>query len=228
MTRTIATSHAQNDAGVFELNFRDERYLPFEGAGAVNSKWSLDLPREFRMFDYGSLSDVIINLSYVARYDGVLGKDVENEDALISRFNATPKGLVRMVSLRHEFPDAFHQLLNPPAGHAPKTSFALQSKHFPFWLGDRALRIAGPLEVWLQAEKGQAVAADAAALKALGLKVTGDSGGQLILDQGGNGKSSAASQSPIRSWTIDADLNAFDNYKLKDLLLLVKYTIIHK
>src|SRR5205807_695366 len=29
MTRTIATSNAQNDAGVFELNFRDERYLPF-------------------------------------------------------------------------------------------------------------------------------------------------------------------------------------------------------
>ena len=29
----IATSNAQNDGGQFELNFRDERYLPFEGAG---------------------------------------------------------------------------------------------------------------------------------------------------------------------------------------------------
>ena len=67
MTRTIATSHAQNDSGVFDLNFRDERYLPFEGAGAVNSKWSLELPSQIRMFDYGSISDVIIHLSYVAR-----------------------------------------------------------------------------------------------------------------------------------------------------------------
>src|SRR5262249_45151960 len=59
MTSTIATSHAQNDAGVFDLNFRDERYLPFEGAGAVNSTWTLELPRDIRMFDYGSISDVI-------------------------------------------------------------------------------------------------------------------------------------------------------------------------
>ncbi|MCC7454256.1 MAG: hypothetical protein IT222_08835, partial [Crocinitomix sp.] len=29
--QSIATSNGQNDSGVFELNFRDERYLPFEG-----------------------------------------------------------------------------------------------------------------------------------------------------------------------------------------------------
>ena len=40
--KAIAASSAQNDSGVFELNFRDERYLPFEGAGAV-SEWSLEL-----------------------------------------------------------------------------------------------------------------------------------------------------------------------------------------
>ena len=42
--QSIATSHAQNDSGLFELNFRDERYLPFEGAGAV-SEWRIELPR---------------------------------------------------------------------------------------------------------------------------------------------------------------------------------------
>ena len=35
-TTAIAASMAQSDAGVFEFNFRDERYMPFEGAG-VNS-----------------------------------------------------------------------------------------------------------------------------------------------------------------------------------------------
>ena len=34
---------AQNDAGLFELDFRDERYLPFEGAGAI-SRWRFELP----------------------------------------------------------------------------------------------------------------------------------------------------------------------------------------
>src|SRR5262249_42566749 len=36
--QSIVTSHAQNDGGLFELNFRDERYLPLEGAGAI-SRW---------------------------------------------------------------------------------------------------------------------------------------------------------------------------------------------
>ena len=40
--KAIAASSAQNNSGVFELSFRDERYLPFEGAGAV-SEWSLEL-----------------------------------------------------------------------------------------------------------------------------------------------------------------------------------------
>jgi Tc toxin complex TcA C-terminal TcB-binding domain len=30
---SIAVSTGQADSGVFELNFRDERYIPFEGAG---------------------------------------------------------------------------------------------------------------------------------------------------------------------------------------------------
>src|ERR1700740_852549 len=34
-TQSIVTSSAQNDSGMFELNFRDERYLLFEGAGFV-------------------------------------------------------------------------------------------------------------------------------------------------------------------------------------------------
>ena len=44
-TTHIATSNAQNDAGVFELNFHDERYMPFEGAGAADSQWELTLPK---------------------------------------------------------------------------------------------------------------------------------------------------------------------------------------
>src|SRR5262249_40462302 len=48
--QSIATSTGQNDTGLFELNFRDERYLPFEGAGAFSS-WRLDLPLETNLFD---------------------------------------------------------------------------------------------------------------------------------------------------------------------------------
>src|SRR6185503_11306367 len=38
----MVTSSAQNDSGLFETNLHDERYLPFEGHGAV-SEWKLEL-----------------------------------------------------------------------------------------------------------------------------------------------------------------------------------------
>src|SRR5262249_24059566 len=39
----IATSTGRNDTGLIELNFRDDRYLPFEYHGAV-SNWRIELP----------------------------------------------------------------------------------------------------------------------------------------------------------------------------------------
>ena len=63
--KAITASHAQNDSGVFELSFRDERYLPFEGAGVI-SEWSLELfsdpgnpdfGKALRQFDYNSTSE---------------------------------------------------------------------------------------------------------------------------------------------------------------------------
>ena len=62
----IATCTGSGDTGMFELNFRDERYLPFEGAGAI-STWRLELPQAIRLFDYNTIADVVIHLSYNAR-----------------------------------------------------------------------------------------------------------------------------------------------------------------
>jgi Tc toxin complex TcA C-terminal TcB-binding domain len=62
---SIAVSTGQNDSGVFELNFRDERYIPFEGAGVI-SKWRIELPDTFHEFDYDSITDVVMHLRYTA------------------------------------------------------------------------------------------------------------------------------------------------------------------
>lgn len=61
----VALSHGVNDTGLFELNFEDARYLPFEGTGAVSS-WMLEVPPANNAFDLGTLSDVIIELKYTA------------------------------------------------------------------------------------------------------------------------------------------------------------------
>ena len=49
---------------MFELNFKDERYLPFEGCGATGS-WRLELPKDVRQFNYNTISDVILHVIYV-------------------------------------------------------------------------------------------------------------------------------------------------------------------
>ena len=54
---------------MFELNFRDERYLPFEGAGAI-SNWRFAMPGTFRPFDYSTITDVVLHLRYTARDAG--------------------------------------------------------------------------------------------------------------------------------------------------------------
>jgi hypothetical protein len=69
--QSIATSQPNDATGMFDFSFRDERYLPFEGAGA-ESLWKLELPKELRQFDYRTISDVVLHVSYTAREDGRL------------------------------------------------------------------------------------------------------------------------------------------------------------
>jgi hypothetical protein len=68
-SQQIALSSGLNDAGMFELNFGDERYLPFEGTGAVSS-WALKFPRYSKsngqIAALAALTDVIVHVRYTA------------------------------------------------------------------------------------------------------------------------------------------------------------------
>ncbi|MFB9080266.1 hypothetical protein ACFFWB_23140 [Flavobacterium procerum] len=103
----IATSTGQNDSGMFELNFKDERYLPFEGAGVV-SKWRLELP-EIRQFDYATITDVIVHIRYTANEGGerlklnatkTVFKQLEN---IKQQLNET--GLHLALNMKHDLPN---------------------------------------------------------------------------------------------------------------------------
>ena len=95
----IATSSGQNDNGMFEMNFRDERYLPFEGAGAVSS-WQIELvaDRSLRQFDYDTLSDVILHLRYTTREDAGQFKDAEI-DTMAQSLDQRLMTLLKKVSM---------------------------------------------------------------------------------------------------------------------------------
>ncbi|MGH7731013.1 MAG: hypothetical protein ACRENJ_07155, partial [Candidatus Eiseniibacteriota bacterium] len=139
---SVATSTAQNDAGVFELSFRDERYMPFEGTGAV-SEWHLALPRTFRQFDYQTINDVILSISYTAEADGALRERVEASNAALegSVLNFLANNPVgRLFSLRQDFSGAFTRLLHSPA--ATPVRLEISDAQFPRLVRGRALEVS--------------------------------------------------------------------------------------
>lgn len=69
VNQQIAISKGINDSGLFELNFEDPRFLPFEGTGAI-STWKLSMPLTTNRINFGAISDVLIQLKYTARDGG--------------------------------------------------------------------------------------------------------------------------------------------------------------
>jgi len=101
----IALSRGVNDTGMFELNFKDERYLPFEGTGAV-STWELRLPKASNRIDFESLSDVIIYLSYNA-LDAGDGPFTQKVQETLKSYEGA-----YYLSLNQSFPGAWRTFLS--------------------------------------------------------------------------------------------------------------------
>jgi hypothetical protein len=134
-TMAVVTSNSQQDSGMFEPNLRDDRYLPFEGAGAI-STWQIELPDQFRQFDYDTISDAILHLRYTSRDGGTDLKDAATEylGELIGKAQAA--GMVRLFSVRHEFPSAWAKFVATKIDGTTKTaelSLELRAEHYPFW-----------------------------------------------------------------------------------------------
>jgi hypothetical protein len=131
VVQSIATSTANEDAGVFDLNFRDERYLPFEGTGCI-ATWSLELPSRFRQFDYSTISDVLLHLRYTARRGGANFRQLV-EDGLQERLNtlvlgAGREGLFQGYNMRMQYPNEWFALLESGAA-----DLVVGPQHLPFW-----------------------------------------------------------------------------------------------
>jgi hypothetical protein len=126
--QSIVTSSGQNDSGLFETNLRDERYLPFEGAGA-ESTWKLELPGDFKQFDYNTISDVILHLLYTAREGGALKSEaVKQIDDIVK--DAEASGLARSFSLKHDFPTEWHDFII--STEDDDLSIVIKKDHFPY------------------------------------------------------------------------------------------------
>jgi hypothetical protein len=131
--QAIATSNGQNDSG---MNFRDERYLPFEGAGVV-SRWRIELDPASNGFDCKTLSDVILQIRYTARQGGEPLKSAAKVALAQAIGEEAAKPQARLFSLKHEFPTEWYQFTRTAT--AAVGTFTLTKDRFPFLFRGRTL-----------------------------------------------------------------------------------------
>jgi hypothetical protein len=137
--QSISTSGGQNDSGVFELNLRDERYLPFEGRGAI-SDWNLKLTSAVPTFDWSTITDVVLHVRYTAREGGDLLRNAAVA-ALTEGLAGLP--LRRGFSAKHEFPTEWNAFLRPAQGvNEAIMRLDLSEKRFPHFARYNELKIS--------------------------------------------------------------------------------------
>jgi hypothetical protein len=141
----IATSTGQNDAGLFELNFRDERYLPFEGAGAI-SRWAIELQTDgaLRTLDYDTIADVVLHIRYTARED--LGdfklKAIQNTKNQLKAVQGRIE-LRRVFRIPDDFPAAWTAFHHPAPGGTPTLSVDISAERFSSLVVGAKLKLNG-------------------------------------------------------------------------------------
>jgi hypothetical protein len=111
--QSVALSRGQDDPGLFNLNFDDDRYLPFEGSGVIGT-YALELPPALRPFDYGTISDVVLHVRYTARDGGgalrTLAANTLRERLNVLALKAGRIGLFQAFDLRRDKPDIWNRL----------------------------------------------------------------------------------------------------------------------
>lgn len=132
----IIISTGVNDAGMFQVNFNDEQYLPFEGTGAVSS-WNLSIPQAANAFDLRSISDVIITVEYTAEDGGATFRSQVTALDPVKNYNGW-----QYLSMRQVFGAAwFNFCTNPvittdPVATTYSLSFELVKQMYPANLSD--------------------------------------------------------------------------------------------
>jgi hypothetical protein len=84
-SQQIAVSTGVDDDGLFVFNFDDERYLPFEGTGAI-SRWKLEFPNpdaQREMIE--SITDIIVHIRYTAKSGSPASRGLSKAPATSSK-----------------------------------------------------------------------------------------------------------------------------------------------
>ena len=126
----IATSRPDNDAGLFHLRFDDDRYLPFEGAGAI-STWRIELPQADNTLNLSTVTDVVVSVSYTARTGGAALESIARaeREKVLGRGELKPPAQ-HHVSIRRDAPTLWKRLEDAAAGQEVELPLPLDLDRF--------------------------------------------------------------------------------------------------
>lgn len=134
--QSIVTSHARDDAGMFDGGDRSRR-LPFEGQGTT-ATWRIELPQTYRAFDYDTIADVVLHVRYTARPGGALVQAAAQaglETAIAADGTAA---LALAVDLRHQDPSEWHRFATE---QTDRLSVTLRRDALPRFLDGRRISV---------------------------------------------------------------------------------------
>ncbi len=97
----VVTSTGVSDAGMHDSSLGGERFLPFEGWGAV-SQWRLDLPLDTNHFDRASITDAKLRILYTSRAGD---KDARSTAAAARATYMQSNGREILLPIHSYFPD---------------------------------------------------------------------------------------------------------------------------
>lgn len=235
----IVLGNGQDDAGMFIEgigdNLSDQRYLPFEGAGAISS-WHLELPTENNEIDLSAVGDVVIHIYYTAVDGGNSFKQaVEADNA-----QNLPTSGMRLLSARNDFP-AVHATENPltpwesfislpqPAGTDQTLVLTLSPSNFPSWSRGKTITVTGLTVIAISWKGGNFVLQPQAPLPTAPITLTpmtGITGPNVVA-----GTVSGISSASLGTWTFKlraasaSDFHSITTDDIGDVLLLVNFGV---
>jgi hypothetical protein len=215
--QSITLSRGQEDAGLFSVNLEDDRYLPFEGSGAIGT-YALELPTSLRTFDYSTITDVVFHVRYTAR-DGGGGFRSAVQANLRSGLNQMilktgRSGLFHAFDLRRDHPDLWHRLISTGSD-----SITLDRDWLPYFISSQGVSL-NILSLRLLAKFASGA----------GSPTLGWNGGAISLNPAPDpalaGFSSGIAPTGVTfGSSVALSTNAVGQQRIRELLLIVNYQV---
>ena len=149
----IVLGNAQDDPGLFVTaiasNLSDQRYLPFENAGAMSS-WHFEMPAATNEIDLSTVGDVVLHIFYTA----LDGGDALKAAAQANNAANLPNAGVKVLSALNDFGAPAASAANPfpvtpwrsflatPAAGDQTLTLSISPSQFPAWTRGKTITVS--------------------------------------------------------------------------------------